>query len=215
MSFLYLEGQKVRCTEEGFTLKEVKKIWNNDKTGKEKSYFNDVITAIYFIYKPRGIFWQKSIPERVNLVDKDYIKNSSWEDLLKRDGVIELIKVYQDLTLTINERMMENVKKDATQFIDILYGIPMLIKKTITKNEEILDDETNKFVKVKVDHVVDFPNMKNKQEAYELAVSITKNIKQIEENLKIEEIDREKEAVSKRMFDGRDENKSTIPDVIE
>ena len=205
MSFLVLRDNKVRCTEEGFTLKEVKKVWNNDKTGKEKKYFNDVITAIFYIYKPRGVFWNKSVQERIEKVDRDYLPNSKWAELYKRDGVEELVKIFIELSYTINEIMIEKVKSRAVEFISYLYDIPLSIKKKIKRGEEVLDEE-GKLFKITVEKTIDIPNIEANKEAYEMAVVISRNIKQISDLLHIEEVERDREEVLSRKYDSRQSN---------
>jgi len=203
MDFLYLYKNKVHCSEGGFTLPEVKKIWNNDKTGKEKSYFNDVITGIYFIYKPRGIFWNKPVEERIVKVNKDYLKNSKWDDIVRRDGVDALIEIYRDLTLTINERMIEGIKNDFIEISKVMDKLPMLVKYNL-KTTINVSTEDGVIHQVPVDREIEIPNMKKKEELYESWLSMSKMIKQVEDNLKIEEVDRVKEEAEKRMFDSRE-----------
>lgn len=213
MSFLYLEKQKVRCTEEGFTLKEVKKIWNNDKTGKEKSYFNDVITGIYFLYKPQGIFWLKPIRERIDLVNKDYIKKSSWEDLILKDGVQALVSVYRDLSSTINERLIDGFRKNAGEILGMMENIPMEIIHRIAKGTTIIDEEGISR-KVTIEKEIILPNINKWTEIMEAGLTLSKLIKQTEDNLRVEEKERSEEEALKRLYDGRTENTIEQEEII-
>lgn len=210
MSFLYLDKYKVRCTEEGFTLKEVKKVWNNDKTGKEKTYFNDVITGIYFIYKPGGIYWNKPLNERIDMVNRDHV-NGKWNDLIKRDGVQELIDKYRDLALTVNQRVIDGLKTDAEELLKYMEQIPMTIKYKIEKEIEVEDEEGKKRT-VKIVKDITLPNMDKKKEVVEMGLSLSKMIRQVEDNLKVEENEAAKAEASRRMYDGRDSNKFTQPE---
>jgi len=212
MSFLILKDNKVRCTEEGFSLKEVKRVWNNDKSGKEKSYFNNVITGIFYIYKPRGLFWHKALAERIEKVNKDYLVNSHWSDIIKRDGVEDLVKLYIELSWTINEIMMEKVKSRAVEFINYLYEIPLSVKRVVKRGEEIYDAETEKNIRVTIEKEIIFPNIEANKEAYEMAVIISKNIKAIEELLRVEESEREKDEAIGRKYDSRERNQFVQPD---
>lgn len=203
MSFLYLEKGKVRCSEEGFTLPEVRKIWNADKTGKEKTYFNDVITGIYYIYKPRGIFWNRPIEERIEKVNQSYLRNSTWQVIIGRDGVQALVDIYRDLSLTVNERIMEGLKNDFKELSKVMEKTPLMIKFKVSKTIEYQDPD-GKIRTVEIDRDIEIANTQRKQEQYESWLTLSKMLKQIEENLKVEETERQREEAEKRMFDTRE-----------
>ena len=120
MSFLKYDKEKDRviCDDEGFALKEVKTVWKNDKTGKEKTYFNAVITGIFWIYKPDGAYHNKSVQERISIVDKDHLVEHKWEDLIQYKGVQEFVDKYVAVSHTVNEKLMASIKEDAFD----LYG---------------------------------------------------------------------------------------------
>ena len=212
MSFLYLDKQKVHCTEEGFTLKEIKKIWNNDKH-PGKPYFNNVITGIYFLYKPQGIFWLKPIKERIDLVNKDYLKNSTWEDIATKEGVQQLIDVYRSLSSTINERLNDGLKKNAGELLSMMENIPMEVIHVLKKGIKINDVE-GIAREVVLEEKIIIPNMEKWKEIMEAGLVLSKLIKQTDDNLRVEESERSEEETIKRMFDGREENTFEKPDQL-
>lgn len=203
MSFLYLNKGKVRCTDEGFTIPEIKKIWNNDKTGKEKSYFNDVITGIFYIYKPRGIYWNKPEEERIERVNRDHLKNSSWQKIILREGVPELVTKYRDLSVTVSERIMEGIKNDFMELSRMMEAVPVTIRFTARKTIDYTAPDGS-IQTIEVEKDVEIPNMDEKKELYDNWLSLSRILKEILGNLKIEEQERETEEMERRKFDTRE-----------
>ena len=206
MTFLSYDISKERviCSDDGFALKEVMTVYKNDRHGSNKDYFNAIVTAIYFIYKPGGIYWNKPIQERIHIVNSDHLKEHRWEVIREGKGVKELIEKYIDLTYTINERLLDGIKRDSLDLLKLLNDIPVSYEEIITKNSEIKDHD-GIMRKVSITKTVEFPNTEKKVAAYEAILLLTKNLKQIEENLKIEYIEKQRSESERRIFDNKTE----------
>ena len=208
MSFLKYdkEKDKVYCTEEGFVLKEVKEVFANDRTGKEKAYFNEIITAIYWIYNPVGIYSNKSIRERTKIVNKDHLRHNKWEDLLLRKGVSALVKTYVDLSFTINEKLLDRLKDDADELLNLLSKIPV-VQVVKLKKGAVIKDKDGESISVKIDQTIELPNIEEKKKAYENILLLSKTLKEAEKNLKIERAERDKEEIERRIFDEKEKRR--------
>lgn len=201
MPFLKLKEGKVICTEEGMSLTEVKRIFNNDKTSaEEKRFFNDTITAIYFIYTPRGIYWNKSIEERISIINSDHLIGRTWDTIISKKGVRELVFKYVDLTHTINDKLEDGLKSDINALLNTLKEVPAEISLTLSQHEEVLcDDEIVR--KVKIEHKVKIPNFTGKKSLWDTSLSLSRALKEIQENLKQEAIKRDMDEEIERMYD--------------
>jgi hypothetical protein len=200
MSFLLVKGNEVVCSEDGMLLPEVQTVYNNDKTGKGKTYFQEVITAIYYLYKPRGPFWNKPFTERVDLVESDFIKGK-WNDLIRRDGVKEFVDKYVELSQTVTEQMEESLKTDIHDLLKELNNVPSVVSRKIKQEAEVLCDD-NVLHKVKVEADVMIPNFEGKKTLWDLSLTFSKVFKDIQQNLKVEAEERERDDLARRMFDG-------------
>ncbi len=205
MSYLYTEKGIVRIADDGLARAEVQRVYKNDRQ-EGKSYFQEVITGIYFIYTPRSIYWNKQIRERIDIVVKDHLRGRSWESFLRKEGVEEMVKNYIDLVQTVNDKMSDKLNSDANELIELLINTPMTIKHKISPGAIIKDDE-NIDRKITIEQTIVIPNAASKKEYYDLALKIAETIKKINDYLKIEQEEKIKEEVMKRMFDSRESNK--------
>ena len=206
MSFLYVKDDQIECTEDGMLLKEVKTIWNNDKTSKAKTYFHTVCAAVYFLYKPRGVYWNKPLRERIEIVNSDHLKDYTWEDLLKRAGVKEFADKYITLTYTMTERLEEVLRNDIDEFIMSMEKMETVIKKEIPADFEVLCED-NILRKTAIKIKIEVPNIDEKKRMWDFASSLSQNFKKIQEALKIEEEERIREAAIRRLYDRPEQNK--------
>jgi hypothetical protein len=209
MSFLFIKDNQVRCTDEGMTLKEVQKIYNNDKTGKARYYFNNVIMGIFYIYKPRGIYWNKPIKERIDIVNMDHLREDTWDNIIKKDGVQELITKFVDLSYTINDTLIDVCKTDAAELTNELKSVPSRIETEVEIGTEVIcDDDIVRLVKIK--KKIFIPNFENKDKLYKYILTLSKTIEEITERLKIEEDDRLLEERTRRLYDGKEQLRNVV-----
>jgi len=206
MSFLYLHKGDVLCKDDAFTRDEVMRVYGNDNTGKGKINFNEIITALYFIYTPRAIYWNKSIEERIKIVNSDHLKKNTFDRILKFDGVPELIKLYISLCQTINDKMYDKLKSDADELIELCINTPMTIKHMITAGT-VVKDKDGVDRELSMSQTIIIPNVDAKKIYYDAALKLAETMKKIQDNLRIEEEEREKEAAIRRMYDDRGSNK--------
>jgi hypothetical protein len=200
--FLKLVDGKVVCTDEGMTLPEVQYVFKRDKTVSGKSYFHDVITAIYYLYRPRGIYWNLSMKDRIENVNRDHIatKDSTWEALIKKEGVKAMADKYISLMWTINDRLEDALKNDADELMNMLADVPMSVKELIKVDAKVICEEgIERTVTVKKEIII--PNLKGKKELWDMAQTLSKQLKEVQGNLKIEEEERIKESLTDRRFD--------------
>lgn len=204
MSFLVLhEDNYVKPSIEGWDLSVVKNLYKNDQSQNKKDFY-DTMKAIYYIYNPSTILKNKSKSEKIKIVNEKYLIDNNCERLFKKKHAEDVIELYIDLAQTINQRLWEKVKQDATDFMGYLTDIPF-VKQIEWSGDVIIESGKEKKV-VKATKTIDIVNMEEKKKAMDIALALSKLIKQIEENLKQEESeDAIKKAVS-RMFDKRSEN---------
>jgi len=198
MSFLSVKENVVVCSEDAMLIPEVQVVYNNDKQ-KDKSYFQDVITAIYYIFKPNGPYWNKPLSERIEIVNEDFLR-TKWDTLSKKDGVIELRDCYIDLCQTMAEKLEESLKSDISELLKALNSVPSTVKRTIEQHAEVLCDD-NVFHKVIVSVEVSIPNFEGKQKLWDYSMTFSKTFKQIQEMLKVEAEEKEAQDMARRMFD--------------
>ena len=195
MKFLYLDvsTKQVMCSPEGFTRPEVQKLHLADKT-KDKSHFNAVITGIYFIYTPRGIYWNKSLSDRTKITNSDHLTvfGTTWEKLSKDQNVKALVDCFIDLSTTINDRADQNLRNDFDALIEALNNVPTTIAEEIPANVEFLCED-GKIHKSKKPIKIIIPNFETKGELWNHFKTFSKNLKEIQANLKQEEAERIKD----------------------
>lgn len=206
MSFLKLVDKKVVCTEEGMTLFEVKRVYSRDKTDAKKEFFHAVITAIYYLFKPRGLYWNKPLQERIKIVDKDHLKTHKWNKLLESNGVQELADKYIELCQTVNEQLEEGFKEDVYALLKMMKDVPMNIEYKIEKGTEVLNEDGD-LVKTKVEKIIIIPNIEEKKKMIDMGIALSKALKDVQANLKEEADEREKLEAETRIYDERNSSK--------
>lgn len=199
MSFLKIKDKKVYCTEEGMANPFVEKVYNSDKTGKGKTFFNDVITAIFYLFTPRGIYWTKPLEERIKIVERNHI-SGKWRELVHKSGVKEMADFYIDMTQTVNDKLEDSMKTDMNNLLRELNNVPTTIEATIGEDAEVLCDD-GVLHKVKVPKTITIPNFKGKKELWDTSLSFSKSLKEIQANLRQEALERDELEVNRRLYD--------------
>jgi hypothetical protein len=201
--FLYLEksSQKVICSPEGLTRPEVQKVYSADKT-KTKDQFNAVITGLYWIYKPRGIYANKSLTDRIKIVNEDYL-TVPWDHLSKLPGVKQLIDCYVNLTSTLNDQAFDNLRNDFEALMQALNEVPTKVEIEIPADVEVLCDD-GEIHKVKKSAHLLIPTFDKKSELWDMYQKFSKILKTIQADLKLEEEERAKSGAEVYPYDGED-----------
>jgi hypothetical protein len=198
--FLFLDKQtnKVFCTSEGMTRPEVQKVFQADKT-KDKSHFNSVITAIYWIYRPRGLYWGKPLLERIKIVSEDY--HIFWDKLVKEPGVKSLADCFIDLTSTLNDRAYDNLRNDFEELMQSLNQVPTHIDIEIPIDTDVTCADgvhkTTKATKISI------PTFEQKLELWKQYETFSKILKSVQTLLKLEDEERVKAGTDVYLFDGQ------------
>ena len=203
MVFLYFDviAGKVLCSPEAMTRPEVQKLYQADKS-KDKSHFNAVCTAVYWIYKPRNIYWNKSVQERIKIVNEDYLRpfQTTWEQLAKETGVKAFTESFVDLSQTINDRADQNLRNDFEALMGALNDVPTKVDVDIPAGVDALCED-GKVRKLKKAVKVTIPNFSEKAELWKQYESFSKILKNIQAFLKIEEAERSKEGENTWLYD--------------
>ena len=208
--FLYLNKQdsKVICSPEGMTRPEVQKVYTTDKT-KGKDQFNAVITGIYWIYRPRGLYWNKSLSDRIVGVNETYLTPSTtWERLIKIAGVKEFVDCYVDLTSTLNDRAYDNLRNDFEALMEALNDVPTKFDIEIQADVEVLCDDGNLHKVKKAAHIT-VPTFDEKSKLWEQYQKFGKILKTVQADLKLEEEERAKLGEGVYLYDDPEKNKAT------
>ena len=192
------------------TLAVVQKVYTADKT-KDKSHFNAVITGIYWIYRPRGPYWNKSLSDRIKLVNEEQLAkfSTTWEQLIKSPGVKQLTDAFIDLSSTINDRAFDNIRSDFESLIQALNAVPTKIDLEIPIETDAICGEDNKVRRIKRAVKIIVPTFDQKADMWSQYEKFSKILKSIEAALKLEDEERVKNGSDVYLYDGEDK-KSNI-----
>lgn len=196
--FLYLDENKIKVSEEGWAIPLVKEIHDKDQT-KAKWKFQDIITGLFFIYKPETIFDNLSLQNRENEVS-DKMLEGDWDEYKKDKNVKKLIDLYRDLVTTPSIRNLERVKSDMDALHEHLSSIPMEIDENIDREVEVkLEDGTKRYVRIK--KRIKMSNIEEKEKVYASFLKIQTMYEKlkalVEKELSAKKINRS----MKRMYD--------------
>lgn len=196
--FLFLDENKVKVSEEGWAIPLVQEIHDRDQT-KTKWKFQDIITGLFFIYKPETIFDNLSLQNRENEVS-DKMLEGDWNEYKKDKSVKKLIDLYRDLVTTPSIRNLERVKSDMDALHEHLSSIPMEIDENIDREVEVkLEDGTKKYVRIK--KRIKISNIEEKEKVYASFLKIQTMYEKlkalVEKELSAKKINRS----MKRMYD--------------
>lgn len=196
--FLYLDENKVKVSEEGWAIPLVQEIHDRDQT-KTKWKFQDIITGLFFIYKPETIFDNLSLQNRENEVS-DKMLEGDWNEYKKDSKTKKLIDLYRGLVTTPSIRNLERVKSDMDALHEHLSSIPMEIDENIDREVEVkLEDGTKKYVRIK--KRIKMSNIEEKEKVYASFLKIQTMYEKlkalVEKELSAKKINRS----MKRMYD--------------
>ena len=175
-------SNRVVCSQEFLARNEAQKVLE-----KNKKEFEAVITALYYIFRPRNIYWNKSLQERIRIVNEDHLKafHTSWEQLSKLNGVKALTDLYVDLSTTINDRADANIRNDFEELINALNEVPTKVEVEIPAEVDVLCDD-GKVRRVKKAVRVFVPTFEQKAELWGQYEKFSKILKNIQTALKVE-----------------------------
>ena len=205
--FLSKQDQKVICSPEGFTRPEVQKVYFGDKT-KNKDQFNAIITGIYWIYKPRNIYWNKCLIDRISAVNETYLTTTPWEHLIKILGVKQLVDCYVNLTSTLNDRAYDSLRNDYEKLIEALNDVPTKVDIEINAGIDVLCDDGETHHTKKQAHL-SVPTFEQKADLWGMYEKFSKILKSVQQNLKLEEEERAKLGEGVYLYDDPEKNKAT------
>jgi len=193
MSFLVYDEvtEKVSCTPEGMLLEEVQDLYNSDKRGDNKPWFNKCITYIYHVYKKDHIFSNSSLPVRRKKVCKDLMNDIDPDKFESNERVKALIKRYVNEQYTPSEWFYEGIKQDMLALKQHIRNIPfhkdIKVKKTVEVSLFDGEKEIQRSVEVDIDEKMD--NSKEKMDALKRANELL----DLEEKIRLKIIKENKE----------------------
>jgi hypothetical protein len=204
MIFLYLNNATgiVECSPEAMTRPEVQKVY---KAGKE--HFKAVCCGIYWIFRPRNLYSNKPLTERIKIVNEDYLKNfdTTWEVLAKAAGTKAMLDCYIDLSTTLNDRAVDNLMSDFDALIEALNEVPTKTDIDVSSGIEVMcDDKVAR--RVTRSAKVSVPNFEMKEKFWNSFAKFSKTLKEIQEVLKIEEEERAKAGSDVYLYDNPQAN---------
>ncbi len=200
MSFLKLEDGKVVLTEEGKTLPLVKKLIQGDNT-KDKWKAQDVLTGLYFIYKPETMYDNLEHETKILEVSSKMLKRD-WNEYMKMKVVRELAEFYSKLVTTQSMRNLLDMQRDMEKFKEHISKIPMETIDYVDYDIEYKDDDGNLRMK-RVQKRIKRINTEEKQKAYKALLDMQKLYNQMRELVK-EESTKIKVAEKKRRLFEKD-----------
>jgi len=191
------------------TRPEVQKVYSGDKT-KEKTHFNAIITGIYWIYRPRNIYYGKPLSERIKIVNDNYLKtfSTTWDVLVKIPGVTQMVDCFIDLSWTLNDNAFESLRNDYHALINVNNAIPAGKEVVISKDVDVFCDD-DKVHRTSVETKVIIPTFDEKIKLWEMYSKFSKILKDVQANLKLEDEERAKLGEGVYLYDDPEKNKAT------
>lgn len=163
---------------------------------------------MYYIFRPRNIYWNKSLQQRIDIVNDDHLRtfHTTWEQLSKLTGVKALTDLYVDLSSTINDRADANIRNDFEELINALNEVPTKVEVDIPAEADVLCDD-GKVRRIKKAVKVSVPTFELKAELWGQYEKFSKILKSIQSALKVESEEREKSGEDVYLFDDTYRNK--------
>lgn len=123
MIFEVVDG-KIGVIEEAKNLKEVKALWDYDRTRSKLSY-NKYITYIFYVYREDGIYKNLFLAtrKRQTCVNQLKIKETEWEQIEAIAEVQGLITWYLQHSLNKEEQLLVALDKDIDDYLQYLKNI--------------------------------------------------------------------------------------------
>ena len=195
-------SNKVVCSTELLARTETQKVLE-----KNKKEFEAILTALYYIFRPRNIYWNKSLQQRIQIVNDDHLRvfHTTWEQLSKLTGVKALTDLYVDLSTTINDRADANIRNDFEELINALNEVPTKVELDIPAETDVLGVD-GKVHRVKKSVKVFVPTFEQKAELWGQYEKFSKILKNIQAALKVESEEQGKAGDDVWIYDGVDKN---------
>lgn len=200
MEILYLENNTVILNEEAKSLPCIQSLIRQDRSEKLLN-FQNIITGVYFIYKPDGLYENLSQKEReVVIYEKGHI-SKEWSYYSTNKQVKEFIDVYCKTVLTKARRFLESIKKDMDEFLEHLSSIPM--EKKVYFDQNIEFEHEGNMVTKRIQRPIKIPNIEEKQKAYSAALKISEMYEKQKAIVNKEMLQERTKKAQRRQYDKR------------
>jgi hypothetical protein len=195
---LAIEESKVVVTEEGWMVDLIQDVYKSDKT-KDKWKFQDIITGLYFIYKPESLFDNLSQEARENEISNRMLKGH-WGEYVKDKKIAKLAELYKNIVTTPSIRNLERLKDDLEKIHQHLSEIPMERMDFIDREVDVkLPNGETERVRIKKRFKVS--NLEEKQKVYETFYKMHTTYEKLKTIVEKELTSKKVSKGMKRMFD--------------
>lgn len=123
MSFIVNNNGNIEVTKEGMQLPPVKHLWNKDKT-KDRMFFHNAITFIYWAYTADSIFSNMLETARYQKVALLYCNEDDHTKFTENPRVKAVIDLYVELSYSALEHSSMKLRKDLEAIHRKLDDIP-------------------------------------------------------------------------------------------
>ncbi len=196
--FLYLDENRVQVTEDGWQIKILQDVHNSDRTAT-KWKFDDIITALYHLYRPESIFDNIAMSIREREISENVLKGD-WEEYKKDKKVVRLAKLYRDTVTSPSIRNLERIKDDLEKIHEHLSNIPMEKEYWIDRDIEVkLSDGRKETVRVAKKIMVS--NLEEKEKVYQTFLKMQQSYEKLKAIVEKELASKRVNKSSQRMFD--------------
>ena len=202
--FLEIELDKVKVNEQGHTLKEVKALRSSDKT-RDKRFFKDAITYVYYTYNKNSIFKNLLPDQRAKKVCEVFLPKRKPTDFESNVRVKDVIVLYNELSKSFKETIREKILSDIQDMMEKVANVPLTkvqrVKRTV--NVEFFCDQCSaKHTQdVTIDTRLTIDNTAEKYQALDMVEKLLARESDVMKKIKEEEVDKKKNIEIKRMFD--------------
>ena len=124
MSFLVLENDVVRVTDEGMNLTCVKELYSRDRHSG-KPWFNACITYAYYMHKKGGVFNNMLPTNKATRICSEILKEAYKYEAFESDYYYKnMEREYINLQYSRNEQLYERIGKDIEGLMQRISEIP-------------------------------------------------------------------------------------------
>lgn len=196
--FLYLDENKVKVKDDGWQIKILKEIHDSDRT-TTKWKFEDIITALYHLYRPESIFDNISTDMREREVSENILKGD-WDDYKNDKKVKQLVSLYKDMVTTPSIKNLERIKDDIDKLHEHLSSIPMEKVEWIDRDVEV-KTKSGETERVRVQKKITISNIEEKEKVYQTFLKMHQTYEKLKAIVEKELASKKVNKSAQRMFD--------------
>lgn len=202
--FLYIENEEIKIKQEALIYPEVKALYNSDRTGEGKKFFQTCIKYMFYAYKKDGDFCNMFPKKRKELSAE--LAGIKWEELEANPRVQAMIDFYNTTQLSLTEKLYEGVKKDMESLLKSINDEPFVKEVQVEVEIDIPEaKDSNITVKYPIKTKIPFNNADNKMKLLKLSEALMDMEERLSKRIVKENM--MKKGSTERMFDNKSVNK--------